>query len=349
MKILGIDLGKFKSVACLLNTETNQSDYETIPTQVWSLEQLLQNHQPGKVVIETCTISGWVYDLCKRLGYKVIVANPSGEAWPWKNVKRKTDKDDALKLAKLEALEQIVPVYMPSVEMRQYRRLVKYRKILVGRVNQVKTSIRSLLAARGVSVAVGHKLWTLEGLKGLEQQCKPFSACGLEELWRGELEVELTLLNVLWEQLDQVEKQLEQMAKQEERIKLLMTIPGVGRRTAEVIVTVLDAPHRFENARQVSSYAGLIPEQRQSGQTNRLGAITKRGSRLLRGALVEIAWMLLRYNAWALAVYKRICGGQKTRKKTAIVAVARKLLVRCWAMLRQNQPWNPPEIETVNS
>ena len=348
MKILGIDLGKFKSVACLLNTETNQSEYETTPTQVWSLEQLLQSHQPDKVVIETCTISGWVYDLCKRLGYKVIVANPSGEAWQWKNVKRKTDKDDALKLAKLEALEQIVPVYMPTLEMRQYRRLVKYRKILVGRVNQVKTSIRSLLAAQGVSVAVGHKLWTFEGLKGLEQQCKPFSACGLEELWRGELEVELTLLNVLWEQLDQVEKQLEQMAKQEERIKLLMTIPGVGRRTAEVIVTVLDDPHRFENARQVSSYAGLIPEQRQSGQTNRLGAITKRGSRLLRGALVEISWMLLRYNAWALAVYERICGGQKTRKKTAIVAVARKLLVRCWAMLRQNQPWNPPEIETVN-
>ncbi len=106
MKILGIDLGKFKSVACLLNTETNQSEYETIPTQVWSLEQLLQSHQPDKVVIETCTISGWVYDLCQRLRYKVVVANPSGEAWQWKNVKRKTDKDDALKLAKLEALYQ---------------------------------------------------------------------------------------------------------------------------------------------------------------------------------------------------------------------------------------------------
>lgn len=65
MKILAIDLGKFKSVACLLDTKTNQSEYETIPTQVWSLEQLLQNHQPDKVVIETCTISGWMYDRLK--------------------------------------------------------------------------------------------------------------------------------------------------------------------------------------------------------------------------------------------------------------------------------------------
>lgn len=347
MKILAIDLGKFKSVACLLTTETNQSEYETISTQVWALEQLLQTYQPDKVVIETCTMSGWVYDLCQSHGYKTIVANPSGEAWQWKNVKRKTDKDDALKLAKLEALEQLVPVYMPSRQMRQYRRLVKYRKVLVGRVNQVKNSIRSLLWAQGITVVTGHKAWTLEGMKGLEQQRKPFAECGLDELWRGELDVELTLLNALWEQLDQVEKQLDQMAKQEERVKLLMSIPGVGQRTAEVIVAILADPNRFENARQVSSYAGLIPEQRQSGQTNRLGAITKRGSRLLRGTLVEVAWLLLRYNSWALRVYNRICGGQKTRKKTAIVAVARKLLVRCWAMLRHNQAWNSPESQDM--
>jgi transposase len=347
MKILAIDLGKFKSVACLLNTDTNQSEYETVPTQALTFEQLLQRHRPQKVVIETCTMSGWVYDLCTGQGYEVVVANPSSDAWQWRNVKRKTDKDDALKLAKLAALEQLVPVHMPSLEMRQYRRLVKYRKVLVGRVNQVKNSIRSLLCAQGITVVAGHKAWTLAGLEALEQQRKAFSECSLEELWRGELDVELTLLDSLWQQLDRVDQKLEQLAKQEERVQLLMTIPGVGRRTAEVIVTILDDPHRFDNARQVSSYAGLIPDQRQSGQTNRLGRITKRGSRVLRGALVEISWLLLRFNPWALAIYNGICGGQKTRKKTAIVAVARKLLVRCWAMLRHNQPWNPPETLTA--
>lgn len=107
-------------------------------------------------------------------------------------------------------------------------------------------------------------------------------------------------------------------------------------------MTSIDDPHRFDTGRQVSADTGLIPEQRQSGQTKRLGAITKRGSRLWRGALVEIAWMLLRFNPWALEVYNRIYARQKTRKKTAIVAVARKLLVCCWAMLKHNQPWNPP-------
>jgi len=347
MKILAIDLGKFKSVACLFDTQTHQSQYETIPTLVFAIEQLLQTMQPDKVVIETCTISGWVYDLCKGHGFEVIVANPSSEAWQWRNVKRKTDKDDALKLAKLEALGQIVPVYMPAQEMRQYRRLVKYRKVLVGRINQVKNSIRSLLDAQGKQMGSRAKAWTIEGMQVLEEWRKPVGECELEELWRGELDVELILLDKLWEQQERVEKQLEAIAKQEQRVQRLMTIPGIGRCTAEVIVTIIDDPHRFENGRQVSAYAGLIPEQRQSGQTNRLGAITKRGSRLLRGALVEIAWMLLRFNPWALEVYNRIYAGQKTRKKTAIVAVARKLLVCCWAMLKHNQPWNPPQPQSV--
>jgi transposase len=187
----------------------------------------------------------------------------------------------------------------------------------------------------------------IAGMQVLEEWRKPLGECELEELWRGELDVELTLLDKLWQQQERVGNQLEAIAKSEQRGQRLMTIPGVGRKTAEVIVTIIDDPHCFDNGRQVSAYAGLIPEQRQSGQTHRLEAITKRGSRLLRGALVEIAWMLLHFNPWALAVYNRIYAGQKTRKKTAIVAVARKLLVCCWAMLKHNQSWNPPQSQSI--
>lgn len=348
MKILAIDLGKFKSVACLFDTETNQAQYETIAMHRGLVEDVLQRSQPQKVVIETCTNSNWVHDICQEHGYEVLVANPNQDAWQWRNVKRKTDKDDALKLAKLAALEQITPVYVPAAEMRQYRCLVKYRKTLVWRMNQIRNSIRALLMAQGLTMPARAKAWTLEGLAELSKYRKPLAECSLNELWRGELDVELTLLDTLEEQHDQVEKQLNQLAKQEERVQLLMTIPGVGRRTAEVIVTALDKPERFANTRQVSAYAGLVPDQRQSGQTNRLGAITRRGSRLLRGALVEVAWMLIRFNSWARQTFERICGGQKTRRKTAIVALARKLLVRCWAMLRDKQPWNPEHVNNLS-
>ncbi|NJK53765.1 MAG: IS110 family transposase [Leptolyngbyaceae cyanobacterium SU_3_3] len=341
MKILAIDLGKFKSVACLFDTATNQATYETIPMFQSVIENLLHQSQAEQVVIETCTNSGWVDDICQTQGYGVLVANPNQEAWQWRNVKRKTDKDDALKLAKLAVLDQIHPVHVPSASTRQYRRLVKYRKTLVWRMNQIHNSIRALLMAQGMTMPSRAKAWTIEGIKALRQHCNPIAECSIDELWKGELDLELTLLDHLEDQHDQVEKQLNQLAKHEEQVQRLMTIPGVGRRTAEVIFTALDKPERFANARQVSAYAGLVPDQRQSGQTNKLGSITRRGSRLLRGALVEVSWMLLRFNPWAQKTYERICGGQKTRKKTAIVALARKLLVRCWAMLRDKQAWNP--------
>jgi transposase len=140
-QILAIDLGKYNSVACF-NTSTNQSEFETIATHRWAFEQLLNQTQPDQIVIETSSITGWVYDFCQSLGDKVLVANSSAEAWRWKNVKRKTDKDEALKLAKLTALKQVSAVYVPVAERRQYRLLVKYRKTLVNRINRIQNHIR---------------------------------------------------------------------------------------------------------------------------------------------------------------------------------------------------------------
>jgi transposase len=76
---------------------------------------------------------------------------------------------------------------------------------------------------------------------------------------------------------------------------------------------------------------------------DRRGRITKRGPALLRKMLVECAWCMLRYNAWARGIYQRLTGGGQRRKKQAIVALARKILVRCWAMLRDKKPWRDPQ------
>ena len=119
-------------------------------------------------------------------------------------------------------------------------------------------------------------------------------------------------------------------------------MPGIGPRTAETIAAYVDRARRFKNARQVSAYAGLVPRQYQSGQTDRRGRITRRGPRLLRKMLVEAAWVMLRYNDWARQIIQRISKGQRTRKRQALVALARKLLVRCWALLRDETTWREP-------
>ena len=134
MKILGIDLGKYNFVACLFDTQTQDTLFVSFKSFDSELKALLSETQPDQVVVEACAITGWVHDLCKAQGFKIIVADPSQDAWNWKHVKRKTDKDDALKPTKLAALGQIVPVYIPNAESRQYRQLVKYRKRMVSRV-----------------------------------------------------------------------------------------------------------------------------------------------------------------------------------------------------------------------
>ena len=102
-------------------------------------------------------------------------------------------------------------------------------------------------------------------------------------------------------------------------------------------------PARFKKAKEVSAYSGLVPRQHQSGEMDRRGRISKRGPALLRKLLVECAWCMIRYNAWARSFYLRLTGGGQRRKKQAIVALARKILVRSWAMLRDGQPWRDPQ------
>ena len=125
---------------------------------------------------------------------------------------------------------------------------------------------------------------------------------------------------------------------------LLRTVPGVGPRLAEAIVALIDRPERFHDAQQVSAYIGMVPKELDSGETRRRGPITKQGSRVVRSLLVEVAWAALRYNAWARSTYERLSGGKKSRRKIAIVAVGRRLLVRCWAMLRDGTRWQAPTL-----
>ena len=83
---------------------------------------------------------------------------------------------------------------------------------------------------------------------------------------------------------------------------LLQTPPGLGPRTAETVAAYLNDAPRFKTGKQASADGGFMPRQRQSGEMDRRGRITKRGPALLRKMLVEYAWCMLRYNAWRLAI-----------------------------------------------
>ena len=355
--ILGLDLGKYKSVCCAMDAATGRHAFETLPTTPAALHELLVRHAaPANgagvlLVVETCDVAGWVHDLAVALGVAVTVVHTQGdERWKWRKVKRKTDRDDALKLARLARLGELPhpPVHVPSPQRRQWRRLVVHRRSVVNRRTKCRNAIRSIYNQQGLPLARGNKQWTRAGLAQLAADAKPITDCDdALDLWRGRLHVELTLMSAVDAQLKTLDDKLDELASHEPRVALLRTVRGVGPRLAEAVVLhVGDDPRRFKRGEHLANYAGLVPKTLQTGQTMRLGHITGRGPALLRSLLVESAWMVYRHNDWAQAFVAKVGRGSRARRKLAIVALARRLLILLWGMLKSNQPFRAPQVRT---
>lgn len=347
MMILALDLGQDKTVACVFDAEQGLAEYRTAKTTPFAIGDLVRRTRPDRVVFEIGPTAGWVHDVVSAEPVEIEVANPCHEGWRWRTVKRKTDRLDALKLARLSAMRQLPTVHMPDRRTRERRSLIAYRKKLVSRRDAVRNNIRAILTRQGMRLSAGKSGWTQKSLSQLLALACPLDQAGLEELWRGQLHEELEQLAAAERAVNAVTQKLDALGAKEPGVQLLRTIPGVGPRLAEALVASISDPERFRTGRQVGSYFGLTPRQYQSGSSNRQGRISGQGNRLVRSLLVEVSWMMLRYNAWAREIYARVHRGSPARKKIAIVAVARRLAVLCWAMLRDGSRWHGAQAAAV--
>lgn len=342
MLILALDLGLSKSAVCVLDSETNAVKHGTCRTRARELTKLFERETPELIVVEISPLAAMVHDLAVSLGLRILVADTTQDAWRWRNVKRKTDRDDALKLARLAAVGQINPVHIPEATMRQWRQLVEYRASLVGEQTRSKNRIRQLLLVHAGAHLPGGKLaWTLKQRQRLAELAKPLENCGASELWRGQLALELMHLHQVENLVRQVEARLDRLGRADARVQRLQTLPGVGPRVAEAIVTSLDQAERFGNRRQVAAYAGLTPRRYQSGKMDRTGRISKRGRPLLRKLLTQAAWQAVARDKQFAELFERVTHGCRERRKIAIVAVMRHMLVVAWAMLRDERRYRP--------
>jgi transposase len=342
MNILALDIGKFNTVYCDYICETGEHEFGKVKTAPQAIHDLIVDKEPERVVMEVSEIAGWVVDIAHALDKETETANTSHDAWRWKNVKKKNDKEDALKLAKLSAMNQLPTVHIPAKPVREMRSLIKYRQRLIKHRRSIQLAIRAIFSAQGITgVPRGTSAWTKEGLGWLKKHAIALDDISdVEQLWRGRLQVELDTFEAVSKSLKKVEDKLNKLGSVDARIRRLQTIPGVGPRLAETVAAFLDDPNRFRNCKQVGSYVGLTPRQYQSGQMERQGRISGQGNKLLRNLLVEACWVSLRYNPWARETYNRLLRGSPSRKKIAITALARKLVVKCWAMLRDEKDWH---------
>ncbi len=350
MKILAIDMGWSNSVSCLFDSSSGEVQYQTLITGKEPFAKLLKEINPEQVVIEAGPMGGWVRDLCEQMKLKLLVLNTNDEPWRWRNVKKKTDRKDAFKLTQVAALRQGSGVHVPEHAVRQWRQLIYYRQTLVDEMVSIKNRLRAVLLQEDLHLPSGQKAWESASWQKLSEMARELGECGKDDLWRGMVKLELRRLEELAAHLGAVEKKLDGLAREDERVKRLKQVPGVGTRTAELVVALIDDPRRFGRGRKLSSYAGFAPRKHQSGKMDRDGHISRCGNGLLRKLLVQAAWSGKRNSLRMSRIYERVRKNTPKRTKQAIVAVARHLLVWLWAMLRDGSSWQvghqpPPQKE----
>src|ERR1051325_3842115 len=341
--ILAIDLAKARSLFCWHDVVKGSHRMKTIPSPPQAFHDALILEKVDRVIIEVCDMAGWIKDLCDTLAIPIQIANGNTEGWRWRNVKNKTDKDDALKLISLSVTNQLPTVDLPARPIRQWKSLILYRQKLIERRTRIKNRIHALLVSEGRAMSGGRKAWSEAALAPLSKLARPISECAIDQLWQGQLHMELSGLDDLNHAVEQLDQKLNALGEKDARFIRRQSIPGVGPRLSELVVAVIDDPHRFKSVREVGSYAGLVPRRYQSGTMDRNGRISKAGCSKLRKLLLEIAWGMLRHNAHGRGVFQRISKGQKTRRKQAAAALARRILGWCWAMLRGGTDWRDPQ------
>jgi transposase len=297
-------------------------------------EELSKIKHSFRICYEASTGYGTVYDGLSRLKHakQVIVAHP-GKTRLIFRCKKKTDRIDAKKLATLLFLEEIPQVYVPEVNVRSWRTMINHRNHLANDRKSFKNSIRSFLRHRGIQAP--KSLWSKAGMTWLKDISFEIS---MDAVQRDTL---IVRLETTIEMIKRVEQELKKISDKHPGVKLLMTIPGVGIRTAEAVMAYIDDPKRFSRTRSIGDYFGIVPELDASAGNYRYGHITKEGPSVVRKMITEAAWQGIRRCKELRERFKQYMHRDKQRKRKAIVAVGHFMLRAMLAMLKRNEEWNP--------
>jgi transposase len=238
--------------------------------------------------------------------------------------KLKNDRIDSGILAHLLRCDLLPGAWMADAETQALRQQVRLRATLVRQRTRSKNQVHALLHQQGLRFE-GSDLF---GYKGRQWLAEVEMAKGT----RSAVKVHLKLIDEFSRQVAGQDRRLEQLRKKDARAAWLETIPGIGKFSSMLLLAEIGDIQRFTSKRALCHYAGLIPWMRESADKRRSGGITRTGSPWLRWILVEAAQTAIRtapeVNAWFQSLARR------KHKHTAVVAVARKLLVAVWSMLR---------------
>ena len=336
MIIVGCDFHpSWQQIAWLDNETGETGEQKLVHAEVQAQAFYSQLPKPARIGMEATGNSQWFIELIEDLGHEIWVGDAAQIRASYVR-KQKTDKRDAAHILKLLLEDRFPRLWTPNREQRDLRQLVLHRHKLVEMRTRVKNELQHLSLNKGMQRK--RRLWSADGMQRLRAlPLKPWAACRREDL--------LELLASLDQRIGKLDGAVQTAAEQHAQARLLMTQPGVGPNTALAYVLTLGDASRFQRGKQVASYLGLVPREESSGGRQKLGAITKQGNRLVRSLLVEATHNVVRCDPEFRKQYLHHC--HQKPKGVVKVAVARKLAVRLYWMLRTRTPY--PEIVRIES
>ena len=286
--------------------------------------------------MEACGTSHfWARELC-QLGHEVKLMPP---AYVKPYVKRgKTDAGDAAAICEAVTRPTMRFVAIKSPEQQAMLALHRARALLIRQRTQLVNMIRGQLAEFGIVLAKG-----IQHALKLVEQLLDGKALGIPEL---AAKVVITLaeqLRALQVRIADLEKDLVTWSRDDQVVKCLQTIPGIGIVTASALAASVTDPHQFTSGRQFAAWLGLTPRANSSGGKERSGRISKMGDQYLRRLLVNgmtprLRWLRLHPEAhpWAAGLL------QRKPAKLVAVALANKAARVAWAVMTRGEIYRSP-------
>lgn len=290
--------------------------------------------EPRRMALEATIFTGWIYDHLLPHAERVKVAHPL-MLRAIAAAKKKNDRIDAAKLADCLRCDFLPECHMMPTEIRDRRRILRYRNLVVRQTVQMKNRISGMLMETGVTYEkrrlhrMGYFRELLESNEDVSDSIRP-----LLKLCREQIERSKRLDRTL-------QRSLQRDPLLADRVQRLGTIPGVGPITALTWVLEIGDVSRFSSLKQAISYCGLCGAERSSADKAMRTPISKQRNRHIQHMLVEAAQLAPRFSPELAALYNR--ERQRGNSNRATLAVARKLVAHLMAVDKRKTPFLPAD------
>lgn len=281
-------------------------------------------------VVEATGNWSYMYDILDARFDRVELAHPK-DVRAIATARIKTDRIDATILAHLARTNLLPTAYAAPLPIRELRDSTRHRSKLVRERTRQKNRVQRILSRYNI-----HSPYTdLFGKRG--RAFLAMTLPQLSEIHQRMIGDYLSIIDLVNARIHQADRAIQAWAKTDLRAALLMSMPGIGLYSAVVIVAEIADIHRFSRAKELCSYAGLVPSTRSSDTRTYHGRITKEGSPWLRWIMITAAQRATLGSPRLKVFFDRVA--QQHGKKTARVALARKMLSIIFYMLTRQQPF----------